>query len=86
MNAKTAKTTDYIFCSDCNEFVDFWKYNHNIKDAGHDDCQWRYVTKEELKECIEVCEEYGCFEEQFIGPTLVILGPEDNLGNVIQAS
>ena len=44
-------------------FVDFWKYDHDIKNAGHERCNWRYVTDEELENCIIDCEEEGCFEE-----------------------
>ena len=57
------KTTDYIYCEDCKSFVDFWKYVHNIKDAGHEFHNWRIVTEEELKECIKDCKEDGCFNE-----------------------
>jgi len=53
---------DYIFCEDCQMFVDFWKYDHNIKDAGHEGHDWRYVTDEELAICIEDCKQNGCFE------------------------
>lgn len=54
---------DYIYCEDCQMLVDFWKYDHNIGDAGHEGCNWRYVTDEELAEAIEDCRENGCFEE-----------------------
>jgi hypothetical protein len=86
MNAKTAKITDYIYCEDCQEFVDFWKYNHNIIDAGHNGCSWRYVTKEELADCIEACRDGGCFDEEFIGPVLIVKRPEDSNGNIVEAS
>lgn len=55
---------DYIFCEDCQMFVDFWKYDHNIVDAGHEGCNWRYVTDEELAVCIEDCQQNGCFDER----------------------
>jgi hypothetical protein len=86
MNAETATTKDYIYCEDCKEFVDFWKYDHNLENAGHDGCKWRYVTEEELKECIASCIEWHCFEEQFVKQTVVIVGPQDDYGNIIQAS
>lgn len=57
------KTTDYIYCESCQEFVDFWKYGHSLEDCGHDECKWRYVTKEELKGCVQDCKEEGCFDE-----------------------
>lgn len=57
-------TKEYIFCETCQMFVDFWKYNNSIEDAGHEGCKWRYVTEEELKVCIEDCKENGCFEEE----------------------
>jgi len=90
MNAKTAKITDYIYCEDCQEFVDFWKYNHNIIDAGHNGCSWRYVTKEEPADCVEACDDCGCFEEEFIGPVMIV-GKEKTAmsemgGSIIQAS
>ena len=54
---------DYIFCKDCEEYVDFYKYDHDIKDAGHEDCNWRYVNKTELRNCIKDCKEDGCSAE-----------------------
>jgi len=60
------KTTDYIFCESCKEYLDFWKYG-DIKDTAHGDCKWRYVTKEELKELATQCKEGGCFEEDICG-------------------
>lgn len=59
----TMTNKDYIYCEDCKMLVDFWKYEHNAVDAGHGGCNWRYVTDEELKECIEDCEKSGCFAE-----------------------
>ena len=52
----------YIYCEDCNMFVDFWKYDYNIEDAGHKEHRWRYVTDEELDQLNEECEEEGCNE------------------------
>ncbi len=60
-------TKDYIYCKDCETFVDFWKYDHSLKDCGHDKCKWRYVTKEELKGLIEDCKKDGCFDECILG-------------------
>ena len=60
---KTIK--DYIYCEDCKEYVDLWKYG-TIKDTSHKDCNWRYVTEEELKICVEDCEENGCFSEAIL--------------------
>ena len=57
------KITDYVFCETCQTYVDFWKYGHDIEDAGHSHCNWRYVTEEELLTCVEDCIEEGCFEE-----------------------
>ena len=50
---------DFIFCEDCRQFVDFYKYDA-IDDTGHSDCNWRFVTTEELKECVRNCLESGC--------------------------
>jgi len=54
---------DFIYCEDCETYADFWKYDHNIENAGHEDCNWRYVTDEELKGCLKDCEEEGCLNE-----------------------
>lgn len=59
------KTTDYIYCEDCKEYVDLWKYN-NIKDTGHSNHKWRFVTEEELRNCIKDCLKEGCFEEEIL--------------------
>lgn len=48
---------DFIYCEDCQMYVDFWKYDHNIDDAGHNGCNWRQVNDEELAQCIEDCKE-----------------------------
>jgi hypothetical protein len=64
-----ATVRDYIFCVDCNEVVDFWKYGHSLEDCGHDKCHWRYVTKEELVECVRSCKKGGCFKECILGVT-----------------
>jgi hypothetical protein len=53
--------TDYGYCQDCEEYFDLWKYG-DIEDTGHDGHNWRYVTKAELKQCVQDCEEEGCFE------------------------
>ena len=51
-----AKTKyDYIYCEDCKTMVDLWKYG-SIEDTGHSKCRWRYVTEEELVNCVEDCE------------------------------
>ena len=63
MRPERMTNQDYIYCEDCRMLVDFWKYDHNIRDTGHQDCNWRYVTDEELATCIEDCKEAGCFEE-----------------------
>ena len=58
-------TKDYAYCEDCKMFFDLWKYG-NIEDAGHKDCNWRYVTEEELKVLVKECEKEGCFEEDML--------------------
>ena len=58
--------TDYIYCYDCEEYVDFFKYDHDIKSTSHEHCKWRNVTVEELEQCKKDCEQNGCFEEEFI--------------------
>jgi len=59
---KTVK--DYIYCEDCKEFVDLWRYDHSIKATGHEGHRWRYVTEQELAQCVEDCKRFGCFKEQ----------------------
>ena len=54
------KTTDYIYCKDCKEYVDFYHYDHDIEDTGHKGHDWRYVNNEELKNCIADCKEDNC--------------------------
>lgn len=58
------KETDYPYYKDCKEYVDLWAYGYDIEDTGHDKCNWRYVTKEEFKECIKECKQFGCFKER----------------------
>ena len=58
------KTTDYIYCEDCKQFIDLWKYGGGIEDTGHDKCNWRYVTEEELKQCVADCKQDGCFKDE----------------------
>ena len=58
---------DYIYCNTCGAFVDFWKYGHNLEDAGHHKCNWRYVTPKELKNLVANCNENGCFDEKILG-------------------
>jgi len=62
----TKLVTDYIWCETCKMFVDLWKYG-SIEDAGHEGCDWRYVTEAELVECVAACERHGCFHKERIG-------------------
>jgi len=41
-------------------YLDFYHYDYNIADAGHYKHDWRYVTEEELKECVQECKEDNC--------------------------
>lgn len=59
---KQMKKEDYMYCEDCETYVDLWKYG-DFENTGHKDCKWRFVNEEELKECIKDCIEDGCFEE-----------------------
>jgi len=59
---KTVK--DYIYCEDCQMFVDFYKYDYDLENAGHKDHKWRHVTEQELAQCIKDCQESGCFKEE----------------------
>ncbi len=49
---------DFIFCEDCQEYVDLWRYDGILDNTGHGKCKWRYVTNEELRMCVADCEEY----------------------------
>ena len=63
-NPKPIKTErDYVYCKTCKMFVDFWKYDFDIDEAGHKGHDWRHVTLEELEQCVIQCGEDGCFEE-----------------------
>lgn len=55
-------TKAYLFCETCDTYCDLWKYG-SPEDAGHTGCDWRYVTEEELVDCIASCKSHGCFEE-----------------------
>lgn len=50
---------DYIYCEDCEEFVDFWKYD-DILETGHSKCNWRYATHKEVIQIIKWCEQNVC--------------------------
>lgn len=56
---------DYMYCNDCNTYVDLYKFD-NIEDTGHETHDWRYVTEEELKQCVEDCKENECFNEEHL--------------------
>lgn len=53
---------DYIFCKDCNEYIDFWRYDNSIKETNHINHNWRYVNDKELKMCIKDCIDDGCLK------------------------
>lgn len=53
---------DYLYCKDCETYVDLWMYA-SVEDTGHGSCNWRFVTDEELIECVKDCKEEGCFQE-----------------------
>jgi hypothetical protein len=60
------KRTDYLYCGNCEMFVDYWKYQ-NLEDTGHNSCsKIRNVTGEELSECVAGCHDEGCFDEEFL--------------------
>lgn len=53
---------DYIYCKDCKEFVDLWKYT-DLKDTGHKGHRLRGLTEKEFNQCLIDCEECGCFSK-----------------------
>ena len=63
MKHPTNTPKDYIYCKDYKEFVDFWKYD-SIEDTSHEGCSYRFVTKKELKNCVNSCKAEKCFEEE----------------------
>jgi hypothetical protein len=69
---------DYLFCVDCEEFVDWWKYR-DLEDAGHEGHKVRNVTPEELKECVADCKETidRCDEEGCEQRGSIVDSPED---------
>jgi len=56
--------SDYRFCETCQAFFDFWKYEHDLADAGHEGHRVREVTEEEYRELLRECQEAGCLDEQ----------------------
>jgi len=63
-DAKHGRTPkDYLYCEDCKEFVDFWKYDYDLSAAGHEGHTTRAVTEEEFRQCLKDCERDGCFDE-----------------------
>ena len=44
-------------------FVDFWKYDYDLRAAGHAGHKTRSVTPEELKQLVAECERNNCFQE-----------------------
>lgn len=63
MSAITLSNEDYIYCEDCKMYIDFWKYDHDIHDAGHSGCRTRFVTDTELvvlKDIYNDCVYNGC--------------------------
>lgn len=56
--------TAYGYCNTCEEFFDYWKFDFNIENAGHEGCDWRTCTIREAKGCIKDCIEDGCFGEE----------------------
>ena len=77
---RTFTVKDYIYCEQCKELVDLWKYD-SIENTGHESCNWRYVTQEELEVCIHDCIENGCFEEAGIHPYWIRL-PSNHIDGV----
>jgi hypothetical protein len=66
INYKKLTRKDYVYCEDCEEYIDFWKYD-SIEDTGHSECKWRLATEKELKECIDECKKNDCFKEDYYG-------------------
>lgn len=56
---------DFIYCNDCDEFVDLWNYD-SIEDAGHATCDYRYVDYSEMIECLSDCIDEGCISPEEI--------------------
>ncbi|MCL5068357.1 MAG: hypothetical protein M1368_08415 [Thaumarchaeota archaeon] len=70
---------DYIFCEDCEIWVDFWKYE-NLEDAGHEGHNVRNPKSyEELKECVDDCQETidRCDDENCPQRGFIVDSPED---------
>lgn len=60
---KRVRREEYKYCIDCKMVFDFWKYDHNLDDAGHNGHRIRELTDWEYEEALKSCEEAGCFEE-----------------------
>jgi hypothetical protein len=52
---------DYKYCIDCRTIFDFWKYDHDLWEAGHNGHRIRELTDREFREAIKECEKEGCF-------------------------
>jgi len=44
----------YGYCYDCNEYFDLHG-DRTIETSGHENCTWRYVTPDELPDCVANC-------------------------------
>lgn len=62
-NGWRPKKRDYKYCIDCGMVFDFWKYDYDLDDAGHDGHRIRELTQEEYREALKSCEAAGCFKE-----------------------
>lgn len=66
VNKEMISRLDYAYCKDCDMFIDLWKYDHDIEDAGHEGHSIFPVTEEEFKDIMASCEKAGCFDEEFL--------------------
>ena len=57
------RKSDYVYCETCEMFVDLWRYDWSLRDAGHLGHKTREPTDEEFRECVGDCARSGCFDE-----------------------
>lgn len=60
---RKGQNPNFLYCEDCDTYLDFWKFDYNIRDAGHESCKWRFATTKEAKALVAECKEDDCTNE-----------------------
>ena len=69
---------DYLYCEDCKEFVDWWKYQ-DLRDTGHEDHIGSQRHFRRTQECVADCKETidRCDQEDCDQCGFIVDSPED---------